>query len=134
LSRLQELVRALNLNPPADESSITECERRLARKLPQEYREFLLIGSGGEGFVGEGAYAILYRCEELAEMNEGYKVEEYAPGLLVFGSDGGDEAYGFDMRDPATPIVMVPFMFEWKEARTIGRSFTEFLEWLKQPR
>lgn len=29
--------------------------------------------------------------------NEEYQVRQYAPGVILFGSDGGGEAYGFDI-------------------------------------
>jgi hypothetical protein len=47
--------------------------------------------NGGEGSVGD-TYVILWRIEELIEMSKAYDVAEYAPGLFLFGSDGGGEA------------------------------------------
>ena len=48
--------------------------------------------NGGEGFVGR-AYLILWPIEKLRELNDAYQVEQYAPGFLIFGSDGGGEAF-----------------------------------------
>jgi hypothetical protein len=61
-------------------------------------------------------------------MNQSYEVQKYVPGLLVFGSSGGGEAYGFDTRFPDWPIVQVPFVgMEWAVAEPMGSSFGEFL-------
>jgi SMI1 / KNR4 family (SUKH-1) len=82
---------------------------------------------GGEGFVGN-AYVILWRVGELVEMNKAYQVAEYAPGLFLFGSDGGGEAFAFDTRTDAKPIVSVPFVgMELKLARPVAPNFTAFL-------
>ncbi len=60
--------------------------------------------------------------------NEVYCVREFAPGLVLFGSNGGDTAYGFDTRREGLPIVDVPFIgMGFEEATLIGRSFVEFL-------
>ncbi len=72
---------------------------------------------------------MLWRAEELVEMNKSYHVNEYAPGLLLFGSDGGGEAFGFDTRTDAKPIVSVPFVgMALNEARPVASNFNEFLE------
>src|SRR5438876_10095853 len=78
--------------------------------LPRDYVEFLQRSDGGEGFIGPNAYVILWQLSELVELNNAYQVEEYAPGLLIFGSNGGGEAYAFDTLASAMPIVSVPFV------------------------
>ncbi|HEY4093795.1 MAG TPA: SMI1/KNR4 family protein [Luteibacter sp.] len=78
-------------------------ERSLA-KLPDDYRRFMMAKNGGEGFVGE-SHLILWSVEELASNNREYEIQDYAAGLFLFGSNGGGEAFGFDMRDEATSIV-----------------------------
>ncbi len=83
---------------------------------------------GGEGFVGN-AYLILWRAGELTEMNRAYQVTDYAPGLFLFGSDGGGEALAFDTRSEAKPIVSVPFVgMELKLARLVASNFKALLE------
>jgi hypothetical protein len=97
-------------------------------KLPSEYVTFLKLCNGGEGFIGDEEYVILWSIEELASMNDGYEIEKYVPGLLVFGSNAGGEAYGFDTRTPESQIVSVPFVgMEWSLALPKGASFEAFL-------
>jgi hypothetical protein len=55
-------------------------------------------------------------------------VAEFAPGLFAFGTNGGGEAFAFDLRTSTMPIVMVPFIgMELSEARSIGTTFNGFL-------
>jgi len=119
--------------PRAIDAAIAESERRLGVKLPKEYVAFLGLCNGGEGVIGDKTYAILWSVEELASLNDGYQVQSYVPGLLIFGSNGGGEAYGFDMRTPEWPILAVPFVgMEWELAEPMGASFAAFLEHLYQ--
>lgn len=112
----------------ATDAQIADSERELGKKLPAEYVEFLKLSNGGAGFVGEH-YLILYHVEELAKMNKGYEVEQWAPGLLIFGSDGGGEAFGFDTRIPDWPVVLVPFIvMDWDDAIPVVDSFGGFFK------
>jgi hypothetical protein len=127
-SRIDLRLAKFNGNPPAEAEVIVQLEADSGLNLPGEYKDFLRQQNGGEGFIGN-AYAILWRAEELLEMNKSYQVHEYAPGLFLFGSDGGGEAFAFDMRMNAKPIVSVPFVgMELKEARPVASNFNEFLQ------
>jgi len=117
--------------PAATKAAIEDCERALGTKLPEDYRDFLNFSNGGEGFIGSGSYCALYQVEDLPSRNEGYEVKTQAPGFLLIGSDGGGEAFGFDMRSERCVYVQMPFMpLEWEYARPLGSSFLEFLEHL----
>ena len=114
-------------NPPADGNHLAEAEKHFRCSLPVQYRRFLSEQDGGEGFVGD-QYLILWRASELVEFNREYESEKYAPGLLLFGSNGGGEAFAFDTRDNSMQIVMVPFVgMSLKDAAPIADSFENFL-------
>jgi hypothetical protein len=124
----ERLLAKFNGNSPADAATIRQCERQADFRLPEDYVHFLHQADGGEGFIGN-AYAIFWRVDELVEMNKTYDVSKYAPGLFLFGSDGGGEAFAFDTRTAAMPIVSVPFVgMELDMIRPLGSTFTEFLE------
>ena len=126
------LLSKFNKNPPAQGNSIRDFESESGIKLPTEYVQFLEASDGGEGFLGE-AYLILWRIGELKEMNKAYQVAEYAPGLLLFGSDGGGEAFAFDLRSGKSGIVSVPFVgMELSLARPLAENFDSFLEALSK--
>jgi hypothetical protein len=124
----ERLLAKFNGNPPADATLIRQFDAESAFRLPDDYLEFLQQTNGGEGFVGD-AYVIFWRVEELVEMNKAYQVAEYAPGLFLFGSDGGGEAFAFDTRSDSKPVVSVPFVgMELKLARPTAPNFKMFLE------
>lgn len=128
---MRRFISNLNCRAPATDEAVGVFERASRKQIPEDYREFLTIANGGEGFIGKNAYIILWPVDELASMNEAYEVENYAPGLLIFGSDGGGEAYGFDTRDAQWATVAIPFVgMAWSLARPIAASFRGFLEHL----
>ena len=104
-----ELLKRFTRHPSAADSEIRELEQSSSPLLPAEYLEFLRESNGGQGFVGD-AYLILWKADEVIEFNGLYEIAKYAPGLLLFGSDGGGDAFAFDTRSEPWPIVMVPFI------------------------
>ena len=48
--------------------------------------------------------------------------------VFVFGSDGGGEAFGFDLRSDAKPIVAIPFVgMEESVITPVAEDFKTFL-------
>lgn len=106
---------------PVESSVVDGLPALLGVELPKDYADFLKEHNGGEGFIGE-SYIIFFKAEELVEFNREYEVEKYAPGILLFASNGGGEAYGFDTHEVEMPIVRIPFIFmERQSAETIAR-------------
>ncbi|HVH09230.1 MAG TPA: SMI1/KNR4 family protein [Gemmatimonadales bacterium] len=131
LSDRKHLAR-FNGNSPATQSSIQHLEGESGFRLPEDYIFFLQHSNGGEGFIGN-AYVILWPVEQLIEMNRAYHVADYAPGLFLFGSDGGGEAFAFDTRSKAMPIASVPFVgMALEVARPLASSFGAFLKELSK--
>lgn len=113
------------LDPPAEPAVVDGLSARLGVGLPKDYIDFLKEHNGGEGFVEEN-YIIFFKAEELADFNREYEVEKYAPGILLFASNGGGEGYGFDTQDPAMPIVSIPFIgMDRQFAETIARDLAD---------
>jgi cell wall assembly regulator SMI1 len=128
MSNNNDLPEEFNRNPGASAQAICSAEEAVKVKLPNDYIAFLRASNGGEGMIGEN-YVILWNAEELAEMNKSYQVADYAPGLLLVGSDGGGEAFAFDTRTSPWPVVKVPFVgMELQYAEVIAGSFDEFLK------
>jgi hypothetical protein len=121
------LLAKFNANPPAEASLVRQFETGSRVQLPEDYATFLHETDGGEGFVGN-AYVVLWRISELIELNRAYQVDKYARGLLLFGSNGGGEAFAFDTRDAARRVVRVPFIgMAFEEAISMAADFSAFL-------
>lgn len=115
-------------NIPLAAEEIAATDRNLRKSLPDDFLEFLQTANGGEGFIGK-SYVILWNAEELGPYNESYQVSEYAPGLLLFGSDGGGEGYAFDLRTSPPGVVSVPFVgMSLKYAKPVAPTFIDFLK------
>jgi len=128
-----DAMHQFNRNPAATPEAIKAFEESTGLTLPVDYSEFLRRTNGGEGFVGEGSYLILWKVDELECFNREYRVGDFCPGLLLIGSSGGGEAYGFDTRQKAWPVVQVPFVgMDHSLIENIGWSFKEFLTVLER--
>ncbi len=120
----------LELNPPIDRNEIKKVESVLGVAFPDDYVEFITFTNGAEGSIGEN-YLVLWAIDEIIELNEAYSVNEFTEGLVLFGSDGGGEAFAFDTRTNETQIVAVPFMgMDLDEVTTISNTFNGFLKYL----
>ena len=127
--RTKEEIPPPALRPPATESEISSKENQLGVRFPVGYVEFLSQTNGAECYTKENTFARLWSLSELLEKNQTYEVTKHAPGLLLFGSDGGGKAYGFDTRAPEWPIVEVPFVgIRWDVSRRAGDTFEDFLK------
>lgn len=126
---IKKLVRRLHLNPGAREDVINSLVRSLHISLPKQYVDFMRFSNGAEGEIGASNYLVIWPAEEVVELNEGYAVSEFAPGLVLFGGDGGDTGYAFDVRFNEMPIVKLPLVgMDIKLIEPLGENFKEFLE------
>ena len=103
----ENILKDFRGNGTALEADIQKVERACGCSLPKRYCIFLKNKNGGEGFIGT-QYLILWKAEEIVQFNKDYEVDKYAPGLLLFGSDGGGEGFAFDLREKKMTVVMVP--------------------------
>jgi len=126
--QLEEILKNWQLNPAPPPGALDAAAVSLNVALPYDYLQFLERHDGGEGFVDEN-YLILWKAEELVQFNHDYEADQYAPGLILFGSDGGGEAYAFDARTPSMPIVRVPFIgMDLQSARFVAARFSDLWE------
>ena len=125
----EKLFVELAPKPPADTVSVAQCQSRLKFRLPPDYVQFLEQMNGGEGFIGQN-YLMAWPIEDLIQNNKDNEVEECAPGLFLFGSSGGGEAFAFDTRSHPPPIVAVPWLLDLNGAIVIAPDFNAFLQHL----
>jgi SMI1 / KNR4 family (SUKH-1) len=125
----KDLFAKFRANLPASPESIARCATA-GFSPPADYVRFLLQLDGREGFIGEH-YVMLWSIERFIEMNTQTYFAEAAPGLVVFGSDGGGEAFAFDTRDAPPPIVVAPHVgMEWDATIRMAPDFDSFLQHL----
>jgi len=64
--------------------------------LPKDLRAFLEKHDGARGTVGSRKRPlVLWSAEQIAREGDEQEVTRATPGLLLFGSDGGAEGYGY---------------------------------------
>src|SRR6516225_122325 len=96
-------------NAPASAQALSLLIALLPKPLPDDYTAFLRRANGGEGFIGE-RYVRLWRAEELIDMNRGYEVVQFLPDMFFIGTDGGGEAYAFNVSGTDGAVFEVPFI------------------------
>lgn len=115
----------------ANDLEIADAQRQVGCALPSDFVNFLRLSNGAEGYLRPGAYLQLFRAGELKEINVAASVDEFAPGFLIFGSDGQGTSYAFDYRRPGTPVVAVKDEEMSREtAVVVASSFTDFIRGL----
>ena len=126
--KVSKLMTDVEFCESVSEEIVIVVEEKLNINFPKDYREFVLESNGVAGAIGDNAYLIIWPIEELVDLNEGYGVEKFTPGLVYFGSDGGGMAYAFDVRKEQMKIVEIPFeSIHIEDANVIADTFEDFL-------
>jgi hypothetical protein len=89
----------------ANDIEIADAQRQLGRVLPADFVRFIRRSNGAEGCLRPEVYVQLFRVGDLKEINLAAAVDEFAPGLLIFGSDDQSTSYAFDYHRPGVPVV-----------------------------
>ena len=94
--------------------------------LPADYIEFLRYSDGTVGH-GPDIYVILDAAEEVPATTEGYGTAEFAPGLVVIGSDGFGNLIGIDVRqeapDASRYLLTDSLALSWDDQELSGASY-----------
>jgi hypothetical protein len=125
-SRLLEIVRGMKTSPGASKQSLEELMTRLGHHLPSDYLTLMQITNGAEGPVGS-SYVVIWPVDEVVPLNEANAVAQFAPSLVLFGSDGGSKGYGFDTGSDGLPIVAVDLILT-DVVEPMGSDLLQFFE------
>lgn len=106
---LKELSRNFDTAPAASEQEIAAAESHFGFVFPTDYKDFLRVTNGLEGMV-DNKYLVLWTAAELIELNVAYKVRDYIQDIIIFVSDGAEDAYAFDISGPNPLVVTLPFI------------------------
>ena len=125
--KIEALLFCMKLAPGTSSEMIDEAGKILNFLFPPDYRAFMLFSNGACGEIGD-EYIEIWPIDEVVQSNHDMDVVTYAPGLIAFGGDGGNELYGFDTRTEAGTIVQVPMIgLDWADAWPIATSFDNFV-------
>jgi len=122
------LISSLELKQGASVDELNSLETEFQIKFPDDFREFLLESNGAEGFVGQ-SYLVIWSLDEMKEINKLSDISKYIPGLILIGSDGGDESYALDTRQSNLAFVEFPSIgVTLENVQICGFTFHEFLQ------
>jgi hypothetical protein len=122
-----DLIKGLTVRGTASREDIAALSASVGQALPDDYVSFVQKADGAEGWVGDD-YIALWPVQEVIATNEELAVATHAPDLLLIGTDGGGEAFAFDLRSAPWPIVMVPLVGLSRDLmRNVGESFSGWL-------
>ena len=120
----------MDFEDATDVSNILLVEKQLNINFPEQSKNFLILHNGAEGPIGEYSYLAIWKIEEIVELNEGYNVNEFNPGLIYFASDGGGMLYAFDMRNDSKFVVELPSdSVYFEEVEKVADTFDDFIEY-----
>ena len=95
--------------------------------LPDEYVRYCAGDGPKEGGLSvEPGWFQLWAPAELEQLNCDYHVQEFVPGFLGFGSNGGGELLAFDSHGRVFMIPFVPMSAE--DAKLVAGSWAEFAD------
>src|SRR5438067_7264866 len=94
---LTQLLAGVRLVPKgAPDEQIARVESEMDCKLPEDLKALLREHDGGRGTLGPRKRPFeLWSIQRIADECEAQEVTRAVPGLVLFGSDGGSEGYGF---------------------------------------
>jgi hypothetical protein len=93
--------------------------------LPDDYVHILQTHDDAEGWVGDD-YVVFWPASEVVENNQTLDAKNLLGNILLFGGDGGGEAFGISLRDSS--VVTVPLVGMSTELlRVVGPSISDWL-------
>jgi hypothetical protein len=127
---LREPGREWTPGAPASDEAIVRLRQAAPCELPPEYIELLRYCESGEGpFDGPGLWFMLHPVNDSLESNRMWADMGAYQDFWFFGSNGGLEAIGFDLRQgPPWSIVMIDCIAGEESAERIASEMGEFIE------
>lgn len=108
----------------ATEAQIQGAARALGVDLPAYYGEFLRRTNG----LGTEGSLVLYAADDLAERNETFEVQEYAPGYLAIGDDSGGQSILIALDGSPRVFVVDQGSMDPDDFEEVAPDFAEWIE------
>jgi hypothetical protein len=120
------ILETLDRSPGASNEALRNLLAHTKGKLPSQYIQLLRLANGASGRLEKG-FLQIWAAEEVLLLNQGYAVDEFVPGIFLFGSNGGTTGYGLDLGQPV-PVVELPLIgMSLETIRVRASSIGEFL-------
>jgi hypothetical protein len=135
--KMAKLLGDVRLAPEgAGEERIEEVEDQMDCKLPRDVKAFLRQHDGGEGTIGPRKRPIeLWSLGRIRSECDAQEITRAVPGLVLFGSDGGSEGYGWLPRLERGRYGRISLLAAGAhEFESLGESFEELLRALADDR
>jgi hypothetical protein len=116
---------------PATPAQVAEVATALRMRVPPDLGVLLTSRGSGGGFIGEGGYLSIHPLEDWVSRHQILDAATHWPGLLIFGSDGGNGLFGFDQE---TEQYVETDAIGDEDRRPYGRSLLEFLNTIESLR
>ena len=115
----------IDRNDPPRSDEIDDFVKQITFNLPEGFIDFFKE-TNGANITSDNSYVALWPVTDMLQLNEGYKVSEFAPEFFLFGSNGGGEAYAIE-KDTGY-IFEIPFIVMAKEDAILkSKTFAEFI-------
>ena len=82
----------INKKPPPTKDELQEFVSNIDFELPGDYLDWMSQSNGAELSFKDN-YLNLWPLTDLPALNRGYKIEDFAQGFFLIGSNGSDAAY-----------------------------------------
>ena len=108
----RQVLRDATLAPRgASEEQFARAESEMDCKLPEDVKGVLRKYDGGRGTLGPRKRPFeLWSIVRIADECEAQEATRAVPGLVLFGSDGGSEGYGFYPQASGRKYGRVPLL------------------------
>lgn len=118
------MVTSDGVNAQLSAARIRAAEEALGARLPAFYANFLrrTDGLGPEGSV------VLYSTDDLAERNETFEVQAYAPGFLAIGDDGGGRSLLIALDGSTSVFIVDQGSMDPDDFEEVAPDFTDWIE------
>jgi hypothetical protein len=135
--KLEAMLRDVRLAPEGvSDERIEEVEEQMDCKLPRDVKDFLGRHDGGEGTIGPRKRPLeLWSLERIRAECDAQEITRAVPGLVLFGSDGGSEGYGWLPRLERGRYGRISLLAAGAhEFESLGESFEDLLRALAEDR
>ena len=120
---------ARKLSAPTTDKELSDLEKRLGTKLPDDYKSFLKKLNGFEGKIGK-SYVRLNSVNEIEKYTHDYCSEYYTDQICI-GTDGGGELFVVDRGDSDQRFGIAPAVGDENDYVELGDTLDKFFSQLK---